>query len=148
MTKIKVVFQRATALGISIILSFSTSLRPVQANPAILAPIGFCSATAGVGCVLVAVGMVGSVVVYYVWKTSDGKHIKTNAQGQAFGMIDNPDNPDEVGTWEDPLDTRNEAQAESICKSRAKRVNAINYTKYQHPVTQKWICVFTGGTGR
>ncbi|WP_235622403.1 hypothetical protein [Nostoc sp. PCC 7524] len=126
-------------------MAFSTlSQRPVKANPAVIAPLAICST--GVGCLLIGAVVIGTAT-YYLWEYGGGKRVLADATGNVMRMIDNPDNPDEIGIWEDPLDTRNEAKAENICKARAKKLGA-SYTKRQHPVTRKWICVFVGGTGK
>ncbi len=72
--------QPSIAVAISIALSSSSFSRPVHANPAILAPAAFCAGTAGIGCVLIGVAVVGGTV-YYVWRASNGKHYAADASG-------------------------------------------------------------------
>ncbi|MHC5725560.1 MAG: hypothetical protein ACYT04_52120 [Nostoc sp.] len=57
--KSKINFRQVIAIGTSLVLS-GTALptRPVNANPAVLAPAAFCAGTAGVGCVLVGVAII------------------------------------------------------------------------------------------
>jgi hypothetical protein len=63
--------------------SFILSCFPVQtrANPAALAPVAFCAGTAGVGCVLVGIAIVGSTA-YYIWKSKDGKYHAADKRGR------------------------------------------------------------------
>jgi len=68
MPKIQVNFQQGIAVAISLTLPFSSFSRPVNANPAVLAPAVLCAGTAGVGCVLVGVGILGGTVIYFVYQ--------------------------------------------------------------------------------
>ncbi|MBD2682878.1 hypothetical protein H6H03_36055 [Nostoc paludosum FACHB-159] len=80
--KSKMNFRQVIAITTSLVLS-GTALytRPVNANPAVLAPAAFCAGTAGVGCVLVGVAIIGGTV-YYIWQSTDGKHYAADANGQ------------------------------------------------------------------
>ncbi|AFY51290.1 hypothetical protein Nos7524_5600 (plasmid) [Nostoc sp. PCC 7524] len=71
------------AIGTSLVLAGTAlPVRPVNANPAVLAPAAFCAGTAGVGCVLVGVAIVGGTV-YYIWQsTRNGKYYAADANGQ------------------------------------------------------------------
>jgi hypothetical protein len=80
MSKFRAVIQPSIAVAISFAMLAPTFLRPVNANPAILAPAALCAGTAGVGCVLVGVAFVGGTA-YYVWRTSNGKHYAADASG-------------------------------------------------------------------
>lgn len=76
----------------------STSVKPSQANPAILAPVAFCAGTAGVGCVLIGVAVVGGIS-YYIWQHSDGKKVAADAQGNIFNsdyLGDPEEQPEEI----------------------------------------------------
>ncbi|AFZ24267.1 hypothetical protein Cylst_2023 [Cylindrospermum stagnale PCC 7417] len=146
MAKFRARLQQTTAVGMTFFVSCSLFAPPANANPAILAPAAFCAGTAGIGCVIVGVVAIGGIT-YYVWEYGGGKRVIADADGNIRRIIDNPDNPGEVGIWEDPLDTASEPKAESICKARAAKLGA-SYTKRRDPVTRKWICVFTGGTGK
>jgi hypothetical protein len=81
--KSKINFRPIIAIGTSLVLSGTAlSTRPANANPAVLAPAAFCAGTAGVGCVLIGVAIIGGTV-YYVWRsTRDGKHYAADANGQ------------------------------------------------------------------
>jgi hypothetical protein len=74
--KLKPVVAIATSIALSCV-SFS---RPVNANPAVIAPAALCAGTAGIGCVLVGVAAVGGTV-YYVWRARDGKHYAADRSG-------------------------------------------------------------------
>ncbi|MEA5504947.1 hypothetical protein VB735_17910 [Halotia wernerae UHCC 0503] len=80
MSKFKVGVQPSIAVAISIALSCSGFSHPVNADPAILAPVAFCAGTAGIGCVLVGVAVVGGTA-YYIWRASNGKHYVADASG-------------------------------------------------------------------
>ncbi|PHJ59033.1 hypothetical protein VF14_13620 [Nostoc linckia z18] len=80
--KSKMNFRQVIAITTSLVLSGSALYtRPVNANPAVLAPAAFCAGTAGVGCVLVGVAIIGGTI-YYVWQSGDGKHYAADANGQ------------------------------------------------------------------
>ncbi|MCF4967163.1 hypothetical protein [Nostoc sp. CMAA1605] len=81
--KSKITSRQIVAIGTSLVLS-TTALPPrlVSANPAVLAPAALCAGTAGVGCVLIGVAIVGGTV-YYIWRsTRNGKYYAANANGQ------------------------------------------------------------------
>lgn len=54
-----------------------------KANPAILAPAAICVGSAGIGCVLIGVAVIGGIS-YYIWQRKDGKRVLANARGQVL----------------------------------------------------------------
>lgn len=139
--------KKFTSLVLVGAIAVSLIPRPSQANPAVLAPAAFCAGTAGVGCVLVGVAVVGGIS-YYVWQGSNGSKIASDAKGNVLTSeyLKDPE-ADDDGVWEDPLDTRNIEKARQVCKSKARNIGA-SFDLRQDPATGKWICVFFGGTGR
>jgi len=80
--KSKMNFRQIIAIGTSLVVSGTGLYKgPVNANPAVLAPAAFCAGTAGVGCVLVGVAIIGGTV-YYIWQSTDGKHYAADANGE------------------------------------------------------------------
>ncbi|MCC5623356.1 hypothetical protein [Nostoc sp. CHAB 5715] len=69
----------------------SASVKPSQANPAILAPVAFCAGTAGVGCVFVGVAIIGGVT-YYIWSNGTNT-VASDASGSIFRTeyLDDPE---------------------------------------------------------
>jgi hypothetical protein len=131
----------------SIVLASSVFLSTIpkaQANPAVLAPVALCST--GVGCILVGAMAVGAIT-YYVWEYGGGKKVVADAAGRIFRYLDDPET-DDVGVWEDPLDTANYPTASKICNDTAKRLGAQLVEIKRHPVTGKLSCIFRGGSGR
>ncbi|MCG6138732.1 MAG: hypothetical protein MET45_29745 [Nostoc sp. LLA-1] len=145
----KINFRPIIAITTSLVLS-GTALptRPVKANPAILAPAAFCAGTAGVGCVLVGVAIIGGTI-YYVWQAGDGKHYAADANGQ----INNSEIL--VGTAK-PLQSRaisgieaaklgdaHWANSVTDCYKIAKRIG--KKLKRQHPaIGGGYWCIFPG----
>lgn len=136
--------KRITSLLLASTIIVSTTPK-ANANPAVLAPAAFCAGTAGVGCILIGTAVIGGAL-YYVWRLQDGRRITTDSYGQVMRYLDDPES-DDVGTWEDPLDTRNAQKAEQICRVRARNLGA-SFKLIRDPGTRKMICVFSGGNGR
>lgn len=61
--------------------------------------------------------------------------------------LEDPEEVEELGTWEEPLNTKNEKTAHEICKARAKKLGAT-YKVDRDDRTKLMFCIFTGGTGR
>jgi hypothetical protein len=122
---------------------FMSAIPKAQATPAVLAPVALCST--GVGCILVGTMAVGAIT-YYVWEYGGGKRVASDISGRVLKYLDDPED-DDVGVWEDPLDTRDARKADQICKARSKRLGA-SYEVIRDPATGKMICRFTGGNGR
>lgn len=133
--------KRVLAVMLVTSVTLNIQLKPAQSNPAALAP-ALCAT--GVGCALVGTVVIGGGL-YYIWEYQGGKQLAADAAGNVLRMLDDPEDPDSV--WEDPLNTKNRAKAEDICKRRAQSLGA-NYRLRQDPATRLWICVFIGGTGR
>lgn len=113
--------------------------KPAQSNPAALAP-ALCAT--GVGCALVGTVVIGGGL-YYIWEYQGGKQLAADAAGNVLRMLDDPGDSD--GTWEDPLDTKNETVAQKICSQTAKSLGATLIRIDRHPVTRRLICIFQGG---
>lgn len=139
--------KRLTSVLVAITLIAFPVSRPAKANPAVLAPMALCAGTAGVGCVLIGVAVVGGIS-YYIWQNSNGRKFTSDATGKILTSeyLKDPETEDE-GVWEDPLDTRNLEKARQVCRSRAKNVGA-SFDLRQDPATGKWVCILFGGTGR
>lgn len=140
---------KIVAIGTSLVLC-GTALpnHPVNANPAVLAPAAFCAGTAGVGCVLVGVAIVGGSA-YYIWRSRDGKHYAADANGQ----INNEERL--VGTAK-PLQSRAISGIEAAKLGDAHWANTVTdcykiakkigkKLKRQHPaVGGGYWCIFPG----
>jgi len=114
----------------------STSI-PTRANPAILAPAAFCAGTAGVGCVLVGVAVVGGAA-YYVWQNQQ--------QQRHYSPIEDPE--EEARYLGGPHDTepviaknRKDAFRECLKLAQGRRLKEVR--RFQG---NNWDCIFyTGG---
>lgn len=78
----------AAMLATSVTLSIQ--FKPVQGNPAILAPT-LCAT--GVGCVLVGTVAIGGGL-YYVWEFQGGKQLAADAAGNVLRMLVDPEDPE------------------------------------------------------
>ncbi|AFY48528.1 hypothetical protein Nos7524_2695 [Nostoc sp. PCC 7524] len=140
MSKIKVGIQPGIAVAISFALSCSSFSRPVNANPAILAPAAFCAGTAGVGCILIgAVAIAGAT--YYVWEYSGGKRVVADAVGNVFrsdDYLEDPEQEDQGSVY--PLNAKSWQAAQREC------AYLMGYSKKFRVFLKKgvWYCTDKG----
>jgi hypothetical protein len=144
------IFKSSVAITTSIALACLPLSSPGKANPAVLAPAALCAGSAGIGCVLVGVGVVGSTVVYFIYQNRQGKKTRVMPDGRVFKSqyLEDPEEVEELGTWEDPLNTANYPTASKICNGIAKRLGAQLVDIKRHHATGKFSCVFKGGSSR
>ena len=114
------------------------SPKPVKAVPVVVVPL-VCAKV----CVLIGTAIVGGATAY-IWqhRTTKKKYL-ADVQGNVRRMIDDPE--EELGVWEEPLNTAHEPTAKKVCLAKAKAVGAELIDLVRHPVTGKIICVFKGG---
>lgn len=122
--------------SISLVSFCLSNTKPVNANPAVLAPAAFCAGTAGVGCALVGVATVGGIV-YYVWKSGNGRKIYSTKKGQVFKIED----PESFETEQviATFSARGQKEAMSKCKFIAKD-SGKKYVEVR-PTSRGWQCV-------
>lgn len=85
-------------------------VKQAEANPAAIAPAAFCAGTAGVGCVIIGTAVVGGVV-YYIWqRSSDGKKVRADVNGQVFRSQKQPKRGPTIA-----LSAKNKASAIKEC---------------------------------
>ena len=129
-------------LATGLAISFAFPIKPVKpAVPLILAPV-ICAKV----CVLVGTTIVGGVTAY-IWqhRTTKRRYI-ADIKGNVRKMLEDPEE-EELGVWEDPLNTYKEEVAEKICRQKAIAMRA-NYRVRRDSITNKMICVFTGGDSK
>lgn len=84
--------KKLTSIVLSVVL-LAITVKPVKANPAVIAPISICAGTAGIGCILIGTAVVGGVV-YYVWQMSDGSRFLSDVKD--WRDNNNPQNPEDA----------------------------------------------------
>ncbi|MBW4643079.1 MAG: hypothetical protein KME23_08810 [Goleter apudmare HA4340-LM2] len=122
-------------------LCLSASVKPSQANPAILAPVALCAGTAGVGCILVGTALIGGGI-YYIWQISDGQRVAADAQGNIFRSeyLEDPEEFEKeviVNVYGSSLTL---AQAEERCK-RDVSLHGLEFVRVRRRANGTFECV-------
>jgi hypothetical protein len=142
------IFKSCVAVTTSITLACLPLSSPVKANPAVLAPAALCAGTAGIGCVLVGVGVVGSTVVYFIYQNRQGKKTRVMPDGRVFRSqyLEDPEEVEELGTWEDYIQAPSFDSAKRKCQAKADKIGAtlLENPKYNRS-TKLWTCKMRGG---